>query len=136
MNKVVNRVSESLSNKFYSALDEGLYTRERSREFLEFTDEKEVSAIKGFDWIIDFDEVKDYSKEDFDRLINNTNDEIKVVAKEWDKLDKQDKGFNNEFAKRYDLLQHKLSDIEEVMDVIKGEIEITFPNNTNNKGSK
>ncbi len=133
LTKVNYPIPANLYKKFLDSLDEGKYDWDKQKEFVSFDKEDEINTIRDFDWIIDFDEVKGYTLDDFQRLANAANNEANDIADIWNTLDSESKKLNIDKANRYELLHHKIGDIKEVLWTLQGHIKTPFPNNTNSK---
>ena len=136
LNKVNELIPANLYKTFLDKLDEGNYDREKAKSFVSFEKENEVETIRNFDWIVDYDEVKDYSLDEFQLMANRANNEANELADIWNSFNKIEKQENYYISNRYELLHHEINDIRQILWTIQGYITTPFPEEVNIKKKK
>lgn len=103
-------------------------TKKKENEFIEFTDSKDISFFKNQDWIIDYKELRDLSKEEIVTTAMKTNEKLEklVHAKQVLTREKDYKGVYN-IIPEYTLMQHKLESYDDIYLLKQGYNYIPFP---------
>lgn len=117
-NDTVNKIL----NMGYSYDDKNKY------DFVLFTDEDIIEFLRGLDYIVDYDEVKDMSDEDLEGIAKETADERNNVTVRYARLDEEN--MRKEFKKarnEISLLEYKLISLRDLSLFKNGHLKISLP---------
>ena len=120
--QVPNSVKKIIDNSAFSVNEENALT------FIKFTLPEEIEFFKSLDWIFDYNQVQNLSKEEIENIIRN-------LLREIISLD-DNKNINKENLAKFMILKHKMTSLSFLLE-IKQEKKImalpTFKNSNNPK---
>lgn len=100
---------------------------ENRYEFIRFDDKHEVKFFKEQDWIVNYDDVKDLSQEEFVLLgQKNVQKQIEIAAK-YNSLSIKERAKNTDFYDEYQKLQFQFDMLREILWFKQGHIKMDLP---------
>lgn len=120
---------------FLAIFSEGvvMITDLNRNDFLEFTNPDDIEYLKSLDWIIDYNEVKDYSLAQLQDLgasilgeLHQLNDTISLYSES----ENENKA---ELELKHELLKYKLMSLRDISLYKQGKLKLELPNEENNR---
>ncbi len=96
-------------------------------EFVKFDAPEEIEFIKGIDWMIDFNKVKDLSEEEMITLGRSIAEERNRVAHKLNSMTQEEIKENMNMVSQYKLLDFKMYSLRDVLWFKQGKIKIELP---------
>ena len=96
-------------------------------EFVKFDAPEEIEFIKGIDWMIDFNKVKDLSEEEMITLGRSIAEERNRVAHKLNSMTQEEIKENMNMVSQYELLDFKMYSLRDVLWFKQGNIKIELP---------
>lgn len=96
-------------------------------EFLEFTRPEEIIFFKEADWIVDYNEVKDLSEDEFIKLGQQIVEEKNNIAHKYNCMSSQEKNNNIAMVLQCELLDFKMYALRDVLCFKQGHIKMKLP---------
>lgn len=125
MSGMVDTIPASIFMKMYG---EGvvIIQGEQVYEFIEFDDQAEIDFFNKLDWILNYNDVKNLTDEELAAFGQ------KIVVKrislidKYNKMSKEEK-LNSDIPYQCETLEHKASDVVQLLQFRKGVLKINFP---------
>ncbi len=96
-------------------------------EFIKFEDEKEIEFFRQIDWMVDYNEVKDLSDEEFIKLAQTIAHEKNTIAKKYNAMSMQERRKHSEMVTQCELLDFKIYSLRDVLWMKQGNLKIQLP---------
>ena len=96
-------------------------------DFIEFNKPHEINFFKNIDWIVDYNEVKNLSKEETIVLGERIAEEINKIANKFNKMTPAQKKKNMKLVSQCELLKYKMCSLKEIFWFKEGQIKINLP---------
>ena len=96
-------------------------------EFVEFNAPEEIEFFKGIDWMIDFNKVKDLSKEEIIAFGQSIAEERNRIAQKLNSMTQEEIKENMNMVSQYELLDFKMYSLRDVLWFKQGNIKIELP---------
>ena len=105
-------------------------------KFKKFKDDESIRFFSQLDWILDYDNLKNLSKEDLTKLGKKISDSVDEKTTYYSKLTEEEKITNKSVIQECDLLMFQLHTIIDYEMYLKGELEIPFLDELNEESKK
>ena len=114
---------------FMKVLDNGKFIVNDSNryDFIKFEEESEIEYFKGLDWMIDYNEVKDLSDEEFIKLGRSIAEEQASFVEQYNAMDKEERIKNQNLAHKCELLEFKYYSLRDILWFKQGHIKMKLP---------
>ena len=96
---------------------------------MEFEETDQVEFFKRLDWIVDYDEVKNLSTEELEKLYDDTKDEMVKIRNKYSDLSQNDDCYEKDSI-RFELLGNKLYSLSKIQYFKARKLELALPNET------
>ena len=97
-------------------------------EFLSFDKPEEVEFFRGLDWIPDYKEFRNKSREEMVAISEGLNEEFNADATKWNNMTKEEREANEDIYTRCTLLQHKINTLPRIFFTCQGHYTLDVPN--------
>lgn len=118
----------SVLEKFYGN-GPVIIVQDNMEDYVEFEETDQVEFFKRLDWIVDYDEVKNLSLEELEKLYDATKDEIVKIRNKYSDLSQNDDCYEKDSI-RFELLGNKLYSLSKIQYFKARKLELTLPNET------
>lgn len=125
-------IPASIFNKVFKDV---LIVDESNRwDFLEFDEEQEVEFFKGLDWIPDYKEFRNKSREEMVAISEGLNETFNEDANKWNNMSPEEKEANQDLYTRCTLLQHKINTLPRIFFTGQGHYTLGVPDVVDSDG--
>ncbi len=97
-------------------------------DFVKFEEENEIEFFKQIDWIIDYNEVKDLSEQEFIAMGNQIIDEQNKIARTFNEMSETERQEHLDMVSRHELLNFKLYSLRDILWFKRGTLKMKLPN--------
>lgn len=118
----------SVLEKFYGN-GPVIIVQDNMEDYVEFEETDQVEFFKRLDWIVDYDEVKNLSLEELEKLYDATKDEMVKIRNKYSDLSQNDDCYEKDSI-RYELLGNKLYSLSKIQYFKARKLELALPNET------
>lgn len=118
----------SVLEKFYGN-GPVIIVKDNMEDYVEFEETDQVEFFKRLDWIVDYDEVKNLSTEELEKLYDDTKDEMVKIRNKYSDLSQNDDCYEKDSI-RYELLGNKLYSLSKIQYFKARKLELALPNET------
>ena len=118
----------SVLEKFYGN-GPVIIVQDNMEDYVEFEETDQVQKFKRLDWIVDYDEVKNLSTEELEKIINDVRDEMVKIKNKYSDLSQNDDCYEKDSI-RYELLGNKLYSLSKIQYFKARKLELALPNET------
>lgn len=118
----------SVLEKFYGN-GPVIIVQDNMEDYVEFEETDQVEFFKRLDWIVDYDEVKNLSTEELEKLYDDTKDEMVKIRNKYSDLSQNDDCYEKDSI-RYELLGNKLYSLSKIQYFKARKLELALPNET------
>lgn len=118
----------SVLEKFYGN-GPVIIVQDNMEDYVEFEETDQVEFFKRLDWIVDYDEVKNLSTEELEKLYDATKDEIVKIRNKYSDLSQNDDCYEKDSI-RFELLGNKLYSLSKIQYFKARKLELALPNET------
>ncbi len=118
----------SVLEKFYGN-GPVIIVQDNMEDYVEFEETDQVEFFKRLDWIVDYDEVKNLSTEELEKIINDVRDEMVKIKNKYSDLSQNDDCYEKDSI-RYELLGNKLYSLSKIQYFKARKLELALPNET------
>jgi len=118
----------SVLEKFYGN-GPVIIVQDNMEDYVEFEETDQVEFFKRLDWIVDYDEVKNLSTEELEKLYDATKDEMVKIRNKYSDLSQNDDCYEKDSI-RYELLGNKLYSLSKIQYFKARKLELALPNET------
>ena len=118
----------SVLEKFYGN-GPVIIVQDNMEDYVEFEEADQVEFFKRLDWIVDYDEVKNLSTEELEKLYDDTKDEMVKIRNKYSDLSQNDDCYEKDSI-RYELLGNKLYSLSKIQYFKARKLELALPNET------
>ena len=101
-------------------------------DFVKFDKEPEVAFFKNLNFIIDYNDYKDLTDEQFQERFKSVVGEYNSLAKKWNKMPETEREKNINLLVSIQKLEHTIKFIHELYDLKHGNSSMTLPDFINN----
>lgn len=106
-----------------------IIVKDNMEDYVEFDEADQVEFFKRLDWIVDYDEVKNLSLEELEKLYDATKDEMVKIRNKYSDLSQNDDCYEKDSI-RYELLGNKLYSLSKIQYFKARKLELALPNET------
>ena len=106
-----------------------IIVQDNMEDYVEFEETDQVEFFKRLDWIVDYDEVKNLSTEELEKLYDDTKDEMVKIRNKYSDLSQNDDCYEKDSI-RYELLGNKLYSLSKIQYFKARKLELALPNET------
>ena len=96
-------------------------------EFMKYEEKDEIEFFKNLDWIIDYNEVKDLTEEEFIKFGQSIADEKNAIAKKFNAMSNEEKENNMNMVSECELLDFKMYSLRDILWFKQGHLKMTLP---------
>jgi hypothetical protein len=96
-------------------------------EFLEFDKPEEVEFFRGLDWIPDYKEFRNKSREEMVAISEELNETFNADANKWNNMTSEERKANEDIYTRCTLLQHKINTLPRIFFTCQGHYTLGVP---------
>lgn len=121
-------VPTSVLEKFYGN-GPVIIVQDNMEDYVEFEETDQVEFFKRLDWIVDYDEVKNLSTEELEKLYDATKDEMVKIRNKYSDLSQNDDCYEKDSI-RFELLGNKLYSLSKIQYFKARKLELALPNET------
>ncbi len=118
----------SVLEKFYGN-GPVIIVQDNMEDYVEFEETDQVEFFKRLDWIVDYDEVKNLSTEELEKLYDDTKDEMVKIRNKYSDLSQNDDCYEKDSI-RFELLGNKLYSLSKIQYFKDRKLELALPNET------
>lgn len=118
----------SVLEKFYGN-GPVIIVQDNMEDYVEFEETDQVEFFKRLDWIVDYDEVKNLSTEELEKLYDDTKDEMVKIKNKYSDLSQNDDCYEKDSI-RFELLGNKLYSLSKIQYFKARKLELALPNET------
>lgn len=118
----------SVLEKFYGN-GPVIIVKDNMEDYVEFEEAEQVEFFKRLDWIVDYDEVKNLSTEELEKLYDATKDEMVKIRNKYSDLSQNDDCYEKDSI-RFELLGNKLYSLSKIQYFKARKLELALPNET------
>lgn len=118
----------SVLEKFYGN-GPVIVVQDNMEDYVEFEETDQVEFFKRLDWIVDYDEVKNLSLEELEKLYDATKDEMVKIRNKYSDLSQNDDCYEKDSI-RFELLGNKLYSLSKIQYFKARKLELALPNET------
>jgi len=118
----------SVLEKFYGN-GPVIIVQDNMEDYVEFEETDQVEFFKRLDWIVDYDEVKNLSLEELEKLYDATKDEMVKIRNKYSDLSQNDDCYEKDSI-RFELLGNKLYSLSKIQYFKARKLELALPNET------
>lgn len=118
----------SVLEKFYGN-GPVIVVQDNMEDYVEFEETDQVEFFKRLDWIVDYDEVKNLSTEELEKLYDDTKDEMVKIRNKYSDLSQNDDCYEKDSI-RFELLGNKLYSLSKIQYFKARKLELALPNET------
>ena len=118
----------SVLEKFYGN-GPVIIVQDNMEDYVEFEETDQVEFFKRLDWIVYYDEVKNLSTEELEKLYDDTKDEMVKIRNKYSDLSQNDDCYEKDSI-RYELLGNKLYSLSKIQYFKARKLELALPNET------
>lgn len=118
----------SVLEKFYGN-GPVIIVQDNMEDYVEFEETDQVEFFKRLDWIVDYDEVKNLSIEELEKLYDDTKDEMVKIRNKYSDLSQNDDCYEKDSI-RFELLGNKLYSLSKIQYFKARKLELALPNET------
>ena len=118
----------SVLEKFYGN-GPVIIVQDNMEDYVEFEETDQVEFFKRLDWIVDYDEVKNLSTEELEKLYDATKDEMVKIRNKYSDLSQNDDCYEKDSI-RFELLGNKLYSLSKIQYFKARKLELALPNET------
>lgn len=118
----------SVLEKFYGN-GPVIVVQDNMEDYVEFEETDQVEFFKRLDWIVDYDEVKNLSIEELEKLYDDTKDEMVKIRNKYSDLSQNDDCYEKDSI-RFELLGNKLYSLSKIQYFKARKLELALPNET------
>ena len=118
----------SVLEKFYGN-SPVIIVQDNMEDYVEFEETDQVEFFKRLDWIVDYDEVKNLSTEELEKLYDDTKDEMVKIRNKYSDLSQNDDCYEKDSI-RFELLGNKLYSLSKIQYFKARKLELALPNET------
>jgi len=118
----------SVLEKFYGN-GPVIIVQDNMEDYVEFEETDQVEFFKRLDWIVDYDEVKNLSTEELEKLYDDTKDEMVKIRNKYSDLSQNDDCYEKDSI-RFELLGNKLYSLSKIQYFKARKLELALPNET------
>ena len=118
----------SVLEKFYGN-GPVIIDQDNMEDYVEFEETDQVEFFKRLDWIVDYDEVKNLSTEELEKLYDDTKDEMVKIRNKYSDLSQNDDCYEKDSI-RFELLGNKLYSLSKIQYFKARKLELALPNET------
>lgn len=106
-----------------------IIVQDNMEDYVEFEEADQVEFFKKLDWIVDYDEVKNLSTEELEKLYDDTKDEMVKIRNKYSDLSQNDDCYEKDSI-RFELLGNKLYSLSKIQYFKARKLELALPNET------
>lgn len=111
---------------FYKVFRDIVIIDDRNRmDFIEFSEQQEIDFFRNIDWIVDYKEIRNLSKEEIIKRGQEVADEINKLAQVYNNMSFEEK--NPNLLVRSSSLQYKMKYMVEILLIKQGKKTMPFP---------
>lgn len=118
----------SVLEKFYGN-GPVIIVQDNMEDYVEFEETDQVEFFKRLDWIVDYDEMKNLSLEELEKLYDDTKDEMVKIKNKYNDLSQKDDCYEKDSI-RFELLGNKLYSLSKIQYFKARKLELALPNET------
>lgn len=118
----------SVLEKFYGN-GPVIIVQDNMEDYVEFEETDQVEFFKRLDWIVDYDEVKNLSTEELEKIINDVRDEMVKIRNKYSDLSQNDDCYEKDSI-RFELLGNKLYSLSKIQYFKSHNLKLALPNET------
>ena len=118
----------SVLEKFYGN-GPVIIVQDNMEDYVEFEETDQVEFFKRLDWIVDYDEVKNLSTEELEKLYDDTKDEMVKIRNKYSDFCQNDDCYEKDSI-RFELLGNKLYSLSKIQYFKARKLELALPNET------
>lgn len=96
-------------------------------EFVKFESEEEVAFLSGLDWIVEYDSVKDFNRDQFIELSKSIVEQRNKIAKKYNSMTSEERRANNHMVYECERLEFKNKSLIDVYHFTQGNLQFTLP---------
>ena len=124
-------IPASIMNYFFSR-GFAIVNNSNRFDFVKFDKEPEVAFFKTLNFIIDYNDYKDLTEEQFQERFKSVVCEYNSLAKKWNKMSETEREKNINLLVSIQKLEHTIKFIHELYDLKHGNSSMTLPDFINN----
>lgn len=106
-----------------------IIVKDNMEDYVEFDEADQVEFFKRLDWIVDYDEMKNLSLEELEKLYDDTKDEMVKIKNKYSDLSQKDDCYEKDSI-RFELLGNKLYSLSKIQYFKARKLELALPNET------
>lgn len=106
-----------------------IIVQDNMEDYVEFEETDQVEFFKRLDWIVNYDEVKNLSTEELEKLYDDTKDELVKIRNKYSDLSQNDDCYEKDSI-RFELLGNKLYSLSKIQYFKARKLELALPNET------
>ena len=106
-----------------------IIVQDNMEDYVEFEETDQVEFFKRLDWIVDYDEVKNLSTEELEKLYDDTKDKMVKIRNKYSDLSQNGDCYEKDSI-RYELLGNKLYSLSKIQYFKARKLELALPNET------
>ncbi len=100
-------------------------------EFVTFEEPEEIEFFKGIDWMINYNEVKDFSEEEIIALVQSIAEEQNNIAQRFNSMTPEERIENMDMVSQHESLDFKMNSLRDVLWFKQGHIKMKLPESVN-----
>ncbi len=126
---MLNRTGRPILDSIYEKISTGIIAADGSdrMDFVKFSQSKEIEFFESMDWIIDYKRIRDVSEEEIKAKCQEISTEMNQIANRIEAMSDEEKREHQLLASRYDLLDHKMKCLAEILLIKQGHQQMSFP---------
>lgn len=105
----------------------GCVTTSNRFDFVKFDKDYEIAFFNNFNWILNYDDVKDLNEEALLKLSYLINDKKRKIINLFNSMNSNDQKNNLFLLKKFEALNFKLLSLKDYISYKQGRINMTFP---------
>ena len=118
----------SVLEKFYGN-GPVIVVQDNMEDYVEYEETDQAEIFKRLHWIVDYDEVKNLSIEELEKLYDDTKDEMVKIRNKYSDLSQNDDCYEKDSI-RFELLGNKLYSLSKIQYFKARKLELALPNET------
>lgn len=95
--------------------------------FIEFNEPEEIEFLKGVDWIVDYNEIRDLSEEEIIALGQSIAEEKNTIANKYNAMSSEEQEENKNMELLCELLDYKMYTLRDILWFKQGHIKMKLP---------
>lgn len=96
-------------------------------EFVKFEEDDEIEFFRGVDWILDYDDVKDLTRQQIIEFGQCISEEKNKIASQYNAMSNEDKIINMYMVEECELLDYKMLSLRDYLWCKEGKLQFAWP---------